>query len=240
MPAKRYPMPNENSIVPARTTEGMRPGQTALPSQARRPRGRPKGSTNKPKGILPKELASTILLELKDQLPPEHFEYMRGVIKDGKAISVERELDTMILLLGRNLYPALVMEGKPKPKEKDFFAEEGESVGGSESEEPELVMPEFRKDVTERLKVWAGLLAQKDKMDRGNKDDKPNTVFTIAAGRGIDPERIRLLVGVEPGSLVGNVDQAGQPANAPRTVSDQVPQRPELLPAGEQDEADRI
>jgi hypothetical protein len=249
MCARRYRMPESRSEqnAPARSTEGgFVKGREQLPSVqakgASRGRGRPKGSANKPKGLIPKELASTILLEMKEMLPPEHFEYMRSVIRDGKSISVERELDTMILLLGRNLYPALVLEGKgeaPDTSGDDFFDEDDEQPAKKPT--AGLTMPVFRKDVTERLKVWSALLAQKDKIERATKDDgQSGKILTIAAGRGIDPGRIRLLVGVEPGPVAGNADPVEQRADEARTVSDQIPERPELLPAGEQDEADRL
>ena len=235
--------------APHRSTEGVVEGRPTLPSRhtdsgARRARGRPPGSKNKAKGLLPKELASSILLGMKDMLPPDHYEYMRSVIREGKAISVERELDTMILLLGRNLYPALVLEGKgeePQSSGENFFDDDGEEQEQQQPTKSGLTMPVFRKDVTERLKVWSALLAQKEKIERANKDEgSGRQILTIAAGRGIDPERIRLLVGVESGAMVGNSDQAEQPANKARTVSSEIPERPELLPPSEQDEADRI
>lgn len=235
--------------APHRPNEGFRSIQPASvqakgeSNKVRRGRGRPPGSKNKPKGLIPKELAGTILLEMKDTLPPEHFEYIRSVIRDGKSISVERELDTMILLLGRNLYPALIMEGKGESTEssgEDFFDDE-DSEAAPPKQEPDLKMPVFRKDVTERLKVWSSLLAQKDKIERAKSDNgKGNQILTIAAGRGIDPGRIRLLVGVESGSMAGNADEAGQPTDSAGTISGEVPERLELLPVGEQDEADRI
>jgi hypothetical protein len=197
MPAKRYTMPENKheQLAPHRPTEGgFVAGREQLPSVqakgASRGRGRPKGSTNKPKGLISKELASTILLEMKEMLPPEHFEYMRSVIRDGKAISVE---------------------------------------------------PVFRKDVTERLKVWSALLAQKDKIERAKQDEgSSGKILTIAAGRGIDPGRIRLLVGVEPGSVARDLDSVEQRADEAGTLPDQISERPELLSAGEQDEADRV
>jgi hypothetical protein len=251
MPAKRYTMPENKheQLAPHRPTEGgFVAGREQLPSVqakgASRGRGRPKGSTNKPKGLISKELASTILLEMKEMLPPEHFEYMRSVIRDGKAISVERELDTMILLLGRNLYPALVLEGKgesPDTSGDDFFDDDGEEQQAKPKADTGLKMPVFRKDVTERLKVWSALLAQKDKIERAKQDEgSSGKILTIAAGRGIDPGRIRLLVGVEPGSVARDLDSVEQRADEAGTLPDQISERPELLSAGEQDEADRV
>lgn len=247
-------MPNEPrpQNAPHRQTEGgFVSGREQLPAvrqagasrvENKRKPGRPAGSKNKPKGILPKELASSILLEMKDMLPREHYDYMVAVVRDGKAISVERELDTMILLLGRNLYPALVLEGKAEAQESaESFFDDGDEGSDSKPQKTTVQMPTFRKDVTERLKVWAGLLAQKDKIERSKDDsDKGSTVLKIVSGRGIDQSRLRVLVGVESRPMVGDPDPTEQPANEARTVSDQVSERFELLPAGEQDEADRV
>lgn len=219
-----------------RATEGSRPERSGSGK-----RGRPKGSKNKAKGILPTELAHTMLLQMKGMLPPEHFEYMRGVIMDGKAISTQRELDTLIVLLGRNLYPALVMEsmglGEVEESEDEFFDDEDAEAPTTRSEksEPKMKMPVFRKDVTERLKVLQSLLAQKDKTDRANSEPKDKQIFSIIGRNGPDAERLRILIGVESGSVVGVSDQTQQSENDSGTVSIEIPSGQELLPAGEQD-----
>lgn len=209
---------------------------------APRPRGRPKGSKNQPKSILPTELANTMLLAMKEALPPDHYEYMRGVIKDGKAISSKRELDTLILLLSRNLYPALVMESlSPQlddddEDDEDFFNDGPSAKKPAKKKEQKLKMPVFRKDVTERLKVLQSLLAMKEKFERADAssaDEKP--ILRIVAGSGIDASRLRVLVGVESSTVVGDTDEAPRDAVQVGTVSDSVPERPELLPSGEQD-----
>lgn len=222
-------MPREGQPQNAapRPTEGSRPERSGSGK-----RGRPKGSKNKPKGILPAELAGTILLEMKDMLPPEHFEYMKGVIKDGKAISVKRELDTLILLLSRNLYPALVMESQPQDDEDDFFDDE-EDEGPRPAKK--LKMPVFRKDVTERLKVLQSLLAQKEKSERADSEPKDKQILTIIGKSGVDAERLRILIGVESGSVVGNVDQVEQPADETGTVSDSISERQVILSSGGED-----
>ena len=216
-----------------RSTEGSRPERAGSGK-----RGRPKGSKNKAKGILPTELAHTMLLQMKGMLPPEHFEYMRGVILDGKAISTQRELDTLIVLLGRNLYPALVMEsmGLGMEEEEDPFADEDAAPSTTQDKsEPKMKMPVFRKDVTERLKVLQSLLAQKDKTDRANSEPKDQQIFSIIGRVGPDAERIRVLIGVESGAVAGIPDKAEQSEDSPRTVSVEVPSGQELLPSGEQD-----
>lgn len=242
------PESRNEQLAPHRSTEGQVAGRPALPSQhtdsgARRARGRPKGSKNKNKGLIPKEVATQILLEMKDTLPPEHFDYMRKVIREGGKLDVERELDVMILLLGRNLYPALVLEGKgqtPESSGEDFFDDE-DSEEAVPKKETGLKMPVFRKDVTERLKVWSALLAQKEKIERAKSNEgSGRQILTIAAGRDIDPGRIRLLVGVESSPLVGNTNETKQLTDQAGTVSGEILERPELLPAGEQDETDRV
>src|SRR3712207_1961105 len=107
-----------------------------VPTQERRKGGRPKGSKNKPKGILPPEVANEMLLKMKSMLPEEHFEYMKSVIRDGKAVSLRHEVDALLLILSRNLLPALVSESGPLQDEA----------------------PELRRDVTERLKAITSLM----------------------------------------------------------------------------------
>lgn len=217
-----------------RPTEGSRPTRAGSGK-----RGRPKGSKNKPKGILPTELANTILLEMKTMLPPEHYEYMRSVIRDGAAISTERERDTLILLLGRNLYPALVMEGmsSSSDEEEDDFFDDPDSPRSTAEQtvEKKLKMPVFRKDVTERLKVLQSLLDQKEKSERASSEPKDKQILTIIGRSGVDADRVRVLIGYESGPVAGNPDSPEQPADGPRTVSGEVPSGQVVLPSGEQD-----
>lgn len=243
----------------ARSTEGTPEGSTTAGNQRQRgvtrpdvtesrapgQRGRPKGSKNKAKGILPTELANTMLLAMKDILPPDHYEYMRGVIRDGNAISTRRELDTLILLLSRNLYPALVMEamdlGEEEEDTEDFFddPDSSESTAGqvinSKSTQKKLKMPVFRKDVTERLKVLQSLLAMKDKTERAEEDSRHEKPILQVFGRsGVNADRLRILVGVESGSVAGDFDATERGADDSGTVSDTVLERQELLSSGEQ------
>jgi hypothetical protein len=241
-------MPNSIQNAPAKSTEGQKAGQPLTGQQKQRGasnqagnrRGRPPGSKNKPKGIMPVELADTILLHMQGMLPPEHFDYMKGVIREGKAISTKTELDTLIILLSRNLFPALVLEAIPGGGEEE---DTDESVSKAEKAvNKALKMPIFRKDVTERLKVLQSLLALKNQLEKreteSRDEDKP--IIRIAAGRGIDGERVRLLIGIESSPVAGNSDGNGQPADEAGTVPDQVPERPELLPTSEQGPSDRV
>lgn len=181
--------------VAVRSTEGPRTGEPAPESRHRRPRGRPKGSANKPKSLVPKELASELLLIMKDQLPPEHFEYMKSVIKDGGAISTKQELDTMLLLLGRNLYPFLVAETQPQPV-RDV---DGNFVYNAQGEQA-FEQPEFRKDVTERLKVWKSLLDTRAQIEKNEKpeEDGESPVLKLWASRGMQGRLAVLVQGMNP------------------------------------------
>ena len=234
-----------------RQSEGQRTGvvPAGSHSQAAKKAGRPKGAKNKPKGIMPTEMADAILLQMKDMLPEEHFLYLKGVIREGKAISTKTELDTLILLLSRNLYPALIAEqtpGKPEKPVEDFFDDEEDdddpTQSSAEKVASKIKMPVFRKDVTERLKVLQGLLSLRNQVEKRDSDSKveEKPVLRIFAGRGIDPGRLRVLVGIESSPVVGDADGVGEPSPEARTVSDQVPERPELLSSGEQGSPDRI
>lgn len=222
-----------------RTTEGTRPGSTA-PGSMRKP-GRPKGSKNKPKGLIPTELANAMLLQMEGMLPPEHFEYVKSVVRDGKAISTKTEIDTLILVLSRNLLPALVMEQQVEAEEEDVddFFDDGDKPAKTEKK---LKMPVFRKDVTERLKVLQGLLSLRNQVEKRDSDskDEQKPILTVLARSGLDSERLRILVGVESGSVAGNDNGTGQQSDPPRTVSDQIPERSVILPSGEQGSTDRI
>jgi len=158
---------------------------------------------------VPKELAQELLLIMKDQLPPEHFEYMKGVIKDGRAISTKQELDTMLLLLGRNLYPFLVLETAQKQQVdadgNPMFTPDGQPI---------MVAPEFRKDVTERLKVWKSLLDTRASIEKAEKpeDDGESPVLKLWASRGMQG-RVAILVN-------GATPDGPEPADAGRDAGD--------------------
>lgn len=132
---------------------------------------------------------------MKDQLPPEHFEYMRSVIKDGGAISTKQELDTMLLLLGRNLYPFLVEESKPLPQFDEYGNQKVDEEG-----RPLFFPPQFRKDVTERLKVWKSLLDTRVNIEKNEKpeDDGESPVLKLWAKRGMEGRIAILMQGVTP------------------------------------------
>lgn len=194
----------ERNEVAVRSTEGTKSTENASRAGRRGQRGpgRPKGSTNKPKSLVPKELASELLLIMKDQLPAEHFEYMKSVIKDGGAISTKQELDTMLLLLGRNLYPFLVMETQKQTKTNPETGEEEE------------IEPHFRKDVTERLKVWKSLLDTRAQIEKNEKpeDDGESPVLKLWASRGMQGRVAILMQGVTTDDPNANPGRDAVPA----------------------------
>jgi hypothetical protein len=201
----------------ARPTEGSKQtgavARTRNLSGEKRGRGRPAGSKNKSKSLVPAELANEMLLSFEGQIPAEHFTYLKSVIKGGGIVSTEKELDILIVLLGRNLHPALIGE-----------------MGGEEeiSEDPdtgEITTSKkvvFRRDVTERLKVLNSLLSLRHQVEKNKDDGKDGSapLLTIVADRNLlDGGRLGILVGGVSGPVVGDSDGLGRPTIPSRTVS---------------------
>ena len=220
----------EKQAVTARSTEGSRPGanrgkgpQTAA---ARRGPGRPKGSKNKTKSLIPAELATDILGVMKERLPAEHYEYMRGVIQRGEAISTVKELDVLITLVRASVMPYLALEAIPLP-----VIEDGEVAFDDEGNERRR-LPGINRDATDRLKLLNSLLSLKDSVERREKEkddeDGQPLIVKVFNARGIlsDGGRLAFLAGGS-GSVAGDADGTGRPALPPRTVSGPVVERPE-------------
>jgi hypothetical protein len=192
---------NEHKRNIARPTEGSKQtgavARTRNLSGEKRGRGRPVGSKTRAKSLVPAELAKEMLLQFKGVIPDEHYEYLRGVVQQGKAVSTERELDILILLLGRNLHPALIGETKGED-EVQFDEETGEVTGTTKK----VV---FRKDVTERLKVLNSLLSLRHQVEKAKeqKDDGEQPLLKIVATRD-------LLDGGRLGVLIGGVQETKQ------------------------------
>lgn len=184
--------------VAVRSTEGPKPTENASRAGRRGQRGpgRPKGSQNRPKGLVPKDLANEILLQMKEQLPAEHFDYMKGVIAEGKAISTKQELDTLILLLSRNLYGALIDEMRP-PAEPENLEDALELVKDTGSTKPKQ---QFRRDVTERLKVLNSFLTLRNNIEKAEKpeDSGESPVVKLWAARGMQGRLAILVQGMTP------------------------------------------
>lgn len=203
---------SDNGTAPKRTTEGKRPGQ----------RGRPPGSINKAKGLVPKDIGNKLLSHMEAQLSPDQFEYLKGVVRDGKPIQTKEELDVLIALLTRNLYPALIQEMLP------------EADGGAGGV--------YRKDVTDRLKIVQGLLNlrhQKDKEDDPDSN-KHDTILTITKQRGFNPGRLAILVGNSADSMAGSDNGVGGGADTIRALPDSFSERPLDIPHREQGETDWV
>jgi hypothetical protein len=203
-------MPNGTAAV--RSTEGPRPGK----------RGRPKGSQNKSKALVPRNLGVKLLQSMERQLSPEQFDYIKGVVRDGKPIETKNELDTMIALLTRNLYPALVQEMLP--------VDEG-GFGGH-----------MRKDVTDRLKIVSSFLNLRYNIDKHDEpdSDKSDTILTVTAKRGFNAERLAILIGRQSDDMERSADGVGRQTNEIRALSDTLSERSFDVSGSEQGSSDRV
>lgn len=159
---------------------------------------------------------------MQEQLSPDQYDYLRGVVQDGRPIKTKDEIDTLITLLTRNLYPALIHEMMPE--------EEG-GLGGI-----------YRKDVTDRLKVVQGLLNLRHQTDKRDEpdNDKSDTILTITARRGFDLDRLGILIGKQRNDLDGSADGTRGQTYEIGAVPDTVSERPLSLPNSEQGETDRV
>lgn len=201
-----------NSTTAKRESEGSKQtgavARTRNLSGAKRSPGRPAGSKNKSKSLIPTELADQMLVKMQGTIPAEHFEYLKKVIKGGDVVSTEKELDILIVLLGRNLHPALIEETHNVPSDPADPESAGVTV--------------FRKDVTERLKVLNSLLTLRHQIDKAKDEEKDGKqpLLTIVADRNIlEGGRLGILVGGVPGPVAGNADGTGRPTIPTRTVS---------------------
>jgi hypothetical protein len=196
----------------------------AQESQAtRRGRGRPVGSRNKPRGLIPKELANEFLGVVQTLLPAEHYEEMKSAIKDGKSISVLSEAKITLKLMGPPIWKRLIDEGskqvqKPAGIDADMVDEIGEAP----------LPAGFSRDLNERMKIYMGLMEFIDKAERRNDEGTPSSkkpILEIFARRGVDGDRLRILVGIESGSVGGDANQSGRQALGIGTIPDTLPQR---------------
>lgn len=220
--------------VAVRSTEGQNRdvASTFKAGETKRQRGRPKGSKNKAKSLIPAEMADAILLKLQPVLPPEHYEYMRGVIREGKAVAVERELDTLILLLSRQMVPALIAET------------EGEQLPeGVEDPNPSVIkMPEFRKDVTERIKVLKDLIDLKLRNERARDegtDSGAKPIIEIFARRQLVGERLRIAIEHQSGDMGGSADSVERDSDSVGDFPEALSARPLSLPGRGEGKTDR-
>ncbi len=215
--------PVNRKVNIARPTEGTRPtgavARTRNLSGEKRQRGRPKGSKTRAKSLVPVELANEMLIQFEGVIPAEHFAYLKSVVKGSGVVSTEKELDILILLLGRNLHPALIMEMKGE-NEVQVDEETGEVTGT----EKKIV---FRKDVTERLKVLNSLLTLRHQVEKAKDTEKDGEqpLLKIVADRNLfDGGRLGILIGGTSGPVVGDADGIGRPALPSRTISSTLPE----------------
>ena len=204
-------IPSHKSNLP-RPTEGSKQtgavARTRNLSGAKRSAGRPAGSKNRSKSLIPTDLADEMLVKMKDSIPAEHYEYLRKVIKGGDVVSTEKELDILILLLGRNLHPALI--------------EETHAVANDPEDPDAKGITVFRKDVTERLKVLNSLLSLRHQMDKSKdegKDGKQPLLTIVADRKLLEGGRLGVLLGGVPGPVAGDSDGVERRTLPARTVS---------------------
>jgi hypothetical protein len=201
-------------------------------NEVRRVRGRPVGSRNKPKGLIPKEFATEFLGVIRQILPPEHYEEMRAAIQEGKSISTLAEARITLKLMGPPIWQRLLEESRPKEKSSDIDPDALAEIGGAP--EPRL---SFSRDLNERMKIYLSLIDFIDKSERRDDeaaDPRQKPILEVFARRGIDSERLRILVGVESGSLGGNPDSAGGQAPDTRAIPDTLPERQGSVPDTEE------
>jgi head-tail adaptor len=117
----------------------------------------------------------------------------------------EKELDILILLLGRNLHPALI--GEMSGEEEMKVDEET----GAITTEKKVV---FRRDVTERLKVLNSLLSLRHQVEKNKDDGKDGEqpLLKIVASRD-------LMSGGRLGILIGQVQNEGTLQSSPRLIA---------------------
>lgn len=205
-----------------------------------RKRGRPKGSKNKPKALIPKEVANDLLGVVKQTLPPELYDEMKQAVKSGKNISTINEARILMKLMGPPVWQRLIEEVQPKKAavidaDPDLIDEIGPLPGDEQGG--------FDKDLNERLKVLINLMQFVAKLEQQEDDQSSNTekpILEIIARRGLDSERIKFLVGVESSDVGGSADGTGRAEGSIRAISDKVPERQIDISNSEQEPTVRV
>lgn len=202
-----------------------------------RSRGRPKGSKNKPKALLPAEVANDLLGVVKDILPQEYYQEMKDAIKTGKNISTINEAKILMKLMGPPLWQRLIEESKPRdvlPAGMDSdLADEIGSVVPVESSS---------KETNERMKIMISLmqLVSRLEQDEQGTDNSEKPILEITARRGLDSERIKFLIGFESGSVGGDTDGTGRAEPDIRAIPSELPSRPIDVSDSEQVQTVRV
>jgi hypothetical protein len=221
--------PNQRlTQTPSRDTEGRhhtpKHDYKAAETQGQRSRGRPKGSRNQPKALIPKEHANEILGLMKDMLPPEHFAEMRDAIRKGKNISTIHEAKILMKLMGPPVWMRLAREGTtPEEVVADMDDDLVQEIGAS----PKPKVQPFDKDLTERIKVLMGLIQLVDRMEKDDEgtNNSAQPIIEIFAGRGISGARFTDLTGRQRSLVGGNTDGTGGETITIRALPDTIPQR---------------
>lgn len=235
--ARREPAPRstEGKVTIANKTKH---GETQ--SERKRGRGRPKGSKNKPKALINKEVAQDLLGVVKQTLPPELYEEMREAVRSGKNISTVNEAKILMKMMGPPIWQQLIMESESlgKKRESDIDPDLLDEIGPL----PEEDADGLRKDLNERIKTYIQLMQFVNKMERdddqSNNSEKP--ILEIFARRGVDGDRVKFLVGVESESVGGNADGTRRESVEPRTVSGEVSERQVNIQDSQQGETVRL
>ena len=189
-----------------------------------RKRGRPTGSKNRPRALIPKEVAADLLGVVKQTLPPELYDEMRDAIRSGKNISTINEAKILMKLMGPPVWQRLIEEVQP-PKQDAVIIDPDlrDEIGEMPSDEPSG----FDKGLNERLKVLISLMQFVAKLEQNDESTDPTTkpILEIIARRGIDSGRVKFLIGVESGDVGGSPDGTGGAQSGVRTVSGELSER---------------
>jgi hypothetical protein len=103
-------------------------------------------------------------------------------------------------------------------------------------------MPEFRKDVTERLKVLLSMMDLKMKATRANDEDSDSSkkpIIEIFARRGLAGDRLRIAFEHQSGDMGGGTDESERSADIVREIPMALSERPISIPGRSEGEADR-
>lgn len=197
-----------------------------------RARGRPKGSKNKPKALISKEVAQDLLGVVKQTLPPELYDEMRDAVKSGKNISSLNEAKILLKMMGPPIWQRLIMQAEAQKKISPDIIDE------FDEEQPDG----WPKDLNEQVKTYISLLQLVDKME-GNEDKSDNSekpILEVFARRGIDSEHVKFLLGVESGTLGIRPDGTGREATDIGAIPSEVPERQIDVQDSEQEQTTRV
>lgn len=191
--------------------------------------GRPKGATNKPKGILDKTTAMALLANIKPLLPETQYNEIRDAIASGKTLSTLKEAKIMLALMGPPLWKRLIDEGSPS-KAKDGLDE----ISGESSDK------EFQRDTNERLKIYNSFLSTivaAEKAVGNESDKKTEPIFEVVARNGGDSARLAILFDGFTSRMGGIRDDSGREEDISGTIPSELPERQVSSTDSEQVEA---